>query len=223
MSPGHLACRDAAPGGSPCASRVKALGRNSVFTFPACCWSVIDGGSPFHPRVPLFHTRSKRPPPPPRAPGGARDEGDPRPTSRLGGRRRDFRHRPPGACGAAERNDDIIYVCYDNEAYMNTGIQRSERNPLRRMDHHHPHQEFQDGNKKDIKEIMAAHRVPYLATAFSGWPLSRISKKIVKAKEIRGFKFIHILAPCPPGWKGEAGGFGQAGPAGGADRRVSPL
>ncbi len=102
-----------------------------------------------------------------------------------------------GLSGAAERNTNIIYVCYDNEAYMNTGIQRSSSTP---------HGAFtttttlgKERYKKNLPAIMAAHDIPYVATASVSEPLD-LYEKFKKAKSINGCKYIHIIAPCPPGW-----------------------
>jgi pyruvate/2-oxoacid:ferredoxin oxidoreductase beta subunit len=102
--------------------------------------------------------------------------------------------------GAAERNDDIIYVCYDNEAYMNTGIQRSSATPFLSWTTTTPSPALKDTPKKDIMEIMAAHRIPYAATASPAYPEDFLNK-MRKVKNIRGLRFIHILSSCPPGWK----------------------
>ncbi len=101
---------------------------------------------------------------------------------------------------AAERNDDIFYVCYDNEAYMNTGIQRSSATPEGAWTTTTPSPYVKDTPKKDIVQIMAAHKIPYIATASVGYPADLI-KKVMKAKEIKGTKFILILSPCPTGWR----------------------
>jgi len=101
---------------------------------------------------------------------------------------------------AAERNDDFIYICYDNEAYMNTGIQRSSATPWGAWTTTTPPASLKNQPKKDIVEIMAAHRVPYAATASIAYPEDFMSK-IKKAGEIRGLKFIYVLSPCPVGWR----------------------
>jgi len=101
-----------------------------------------------------------------------------------------------------ERNDDFIYACYDNEAYMNTGIQRSSATPWGAWTTTTPVRHPKDRPKKDIVAIMAAHRIPYAATATVAYPEDLV-RKFQKAKEIRGAKFIHMLSPCPPGWKME--------------------
>lgn len=102
-----------------------------------------------------------------------------------------------GLSGAAERNSDIIYVCYDNEAYMNTGIQRSSSTPHGAITTTTTFGKEQ--YKKDLPGIMAAHEIPYVATATISEPLD-LYEKFKKAKSIRGCKYIHILAPCAPGW-----------------------
>jgi pyruvate ferredoxin oxidoreductase beta subunit len=102
-----------------------------------------------------------------------------------------------GLSGAAERNSNIIYVCYDNEAYMNTGIQRSSSTPhgAKTTTTTFGKQRY----KKDVPRIMAAHDIPYVATCSVSEPLD-IYEKFKKAKTIKGCKYIHIFAPCPPGW-----------------------
>jgi len=102
--------------------------------------------------------------------------------------------------GSAERNDDIIYVCYDNEGYMNTGIQRSSSTPAGAWTTTTPAPHVKDTPKKDIVRLMAAHNIPYIATASIGYPADLI-KKVKKAKEMRGTKFILIFSPCPTGWR----------------------
>jgi pyruvate ferredoxin oxidoreductase beta subunit len=99
--------------------------------------------------------------------------------------------------GAAERNSNIIYTCYDNEAYMNTGIQRSSSTPhgAKTTTTVFGKERF----KKNLPAILAAHEIPYVATCSISEPLD-IYEKYKKAKDIEGCKYIHILAPCPPGW-----------------------
>jgi len=99
--------------------------------------------------------------------------------------------------GAAERNEDILYVCVDNEAYMNTGGQRSGSTPIGASTTTTP--VGKRHNKKNIPFIMMAHRVPYVATASVGYPHDLI-EKIRKAKDIRGFSYVQVLCPDPYGW-----------------------
>ncbi|MHA1143125.1 MAG: 3-methyl-2-oxobutanoate dehydrogenase subunit beta [Candidatus Helarchaeota archaeon] len=102
------------------------------------------------------------------------------------------------ASGAAERNDDILYICYDNEAYMNTGTQRSGGTPFGAWTTTTPEGKRQ--HKKDLPGIIRAHNVPYVATASAGYP-NDLFEKVTKAKNMKGFRYIHIFAPCPPGWR----------------------
>jgi len=102
--------------------------------------------------------------------------------------------------GAVERGDDFIYVCYDNEAYMNTGIQRSSSTPYGAWTTTTPGKSFKTLPKKNMVEIMVAHTIPYAATANIAYPEDFI-EKLKKARDIRGPKYIQILAPCPVGWK----------------------
>jgi len=100
--------------------------------------------------------------------------------------------------GAAERNSNIIYVCYDNEAYMNTGTQRSSSTPLGAITTTTYFGKKEQ--KKNVPGIMAMHNIPYVATVSISDPLD-LYDKFKKAKDIKGLKYIHILAPCPPGWR----------------------
>lgn len=104
--------------------------------------------------------------------------------------------------GAIDRNDDVLYICYDNEAYMNTGIQKSSLTPFGARTTTTPAGKNIRGNlrpKKNDFEIIAAHDIPYAATATVGY-LQDYINKVEKASKIRGTKFIHVIAPCPTGW-----------------------
>jgi pyruvate ferredoxin oxidoreductase beta subunit len=105
--------------------------------------------------------------------------------------------------GAMERGHDMLYICYDNEAYMNTGIQRSSATPLGADTTTCPAGSVIPGKlqeRKDLTRIMAAHGVPYVAQASpSHW--SDLMKKVRKALEIKGPKFMNIIAPCNRGWR----------------------
>lgn len=100
--------------------------------------------------------------------------------------------------GAADRNENFIYCCFDNEAYMNTGIQSSSSTPKDAWTMTTP--VGKTGRKKEMVEIMSAHHIPYVATACSCFP-DDLRKKIQTAKKIEGTKYIHILSPCPTGWR----------------------
>ena len=103
---------------------------------------------------------------------------------------------------AAERNEDILFICYDNEIYGNTGGQRSSATPLGAVTT--TTSTGKDVAKKDILSIMAAHGIPYVASISLG-DLSDALRKMRYALEVRGFRFLHILSPCPTGWKSEPG------------------
>jgi pyruvate ferredoxin oxidoreductase beta subunit len=104
--------------------------------------------------------------------------------------------------GAIDRGDDIIYICYDNEAYMNTGIQKSGLTPYGSKTTTTPAGKNLPGSttmKKNMFEIIAAHGIPYAATASVGYPQDFINK-LAKAKATKGPSYIHVMAPCPTGW-----------------------
>jgi len=105
--------------------------------------------------------------------------------------------------GAAERNDNVLYICYDNEAYGNTGMQRSGATPFGAWTTTTPIGSVIKGKteqKKDFPKIMMAHEIPYTATAtVAFW--HDYMQKVARAKELEGFRYIHVLAPCPTGWR----------------------
>lgn len=105
--------------------------------------------------------------------------------------------------GMFERNDDVLYICYDNEAYMNTGVQRSGATPpaARTMTTQavgpEPGNPF--GQGKDVPRIAMAHEIPYVATATVA-DLRDLEAKVTRAMELRGARYLHVLVPCPLGW-----------------------
>jgi pyruvate ferredoxin oxidoreductase beta subunit len=104
--------------------------------------------------------------------------------------------------GMLERGHNVLYVCYDNEAYMNTGIQRSSSTPHAAATTTSPAGRERMGKrhlKKDIVTIVAAHHIPYAATASVAYP-SDIHKKVRRAMAVDGPTFLHIHTPCPLGW-----------------------
>jgi 2-oxoisovalerate ferredoxin oxidoreductase beta subunit len=202
MSPGHLACQGC---GAALAMRyaLKALGRKTITAIPACCWSVIDGPFPYSAAgVPIYHSAFET--------AASTSSGVSHALQQLGktdvtalawaGDGGTFDIGLQALSGASERGDHLIYVVYDNEAYMNTGIQRSSATPHGAWTTTTPVKHFKKGPKKNIMEIMVAHHIPYCATANIAFPEDLI-KKLKKAKEIQGTKFIHLYAPCPTGWK----------------------
>ncbi|MBN1930793.1 MAG: pyruvate synthase subunit beta [Desulfobacterales bacterium] len=100
--------------------------------------------------------------------------------------------------GAAERESNFIYICYDNEAYMNTGVQRSGTTPCGALTATTPIKGKLQ-KKKDVPAIMAAHHISYVASCSAAYPID-LYDKIKKATGMTGTKYIHIHTPCPPGW-----------------------
>jgi pyruvate ferredoxin oxidoreductase beta subunit len=105
--------------------------------------------------------------------------------------------------GMFERNDDVLYVCYDNQAYMNTGVQRSGATPptartaTTEAVGAHPGTRF--GTGKDMPRLAMAHEIPYVATATVA-ELHDLEAKVDKAMSLRGARYLHVLVPCPLGW-----------------------
>ncbi|MEZ0345100.1 MAG: pyruvate synthase subunit PorB [Infirmifilum sp.] len=197
---GHAAC----PGcGATLLLRhvLKALGPNTYLVIPACCTSVIAGP---HPKsafnVPVLHIAF--------AASAAAASGMSEALEKLRKEANVVVWAGDGGTvdiglqalsGAAERGNNIIYICYDNEAYMNTGIQKSGSTPYKAWTTTTP--TGNPGMKKDVPGIMVAHRVPYVATINPAYP-NDIYNKLRKAASIRGgLKYIHALSPCPPGWR----------------------
>ena len=205
---GHTACPGC--GGAMIAKNLmKVYGRNSIVYFPACCMLVFGGTYPLNAfRVPYLHVLFEN--------SAACAGGIARALKRQG--REDVNVLAiagdggtadigiQALSGAAERNENITYVCYDNEAYMNTGIQRSGATPFRAWTTTTPVGSERAGKiepKKNMPRIMMAHEVPYVATASVSHPADML-RKMEKAKGIKGFRYLHILSPCPPGWRMEA-------------------
>jgi pyruvate ferredoxin oxidoreductase beta subunit len=180
---------------------LKALGPNTYLVIPACCTSVIAGPHPKSAfKVPVLHIAF--------AASAAAASGMIEALDKLGRTANVVVWAGDGGTvdigiqalsGAAERGHNIIYICYDNEAYMNTGIQKSGSTPYKAWTTTTPL-----GNpsfKKDVPSIMASHRVPYVATINPAYP-NDLYEKIRKASRIGdGLKYIHALSPCPPGWR----------------------
>ncbi|MFQ5838477.1 MAG: 3-methyl-2-oxobutanoate dehydrogenase subunit beta [Thermoplasmata archaeon] len=202
---GHLGCLGC---GAVLAMRylLKGLGPRTILSIPACCWAVLSGAYPkAYLSVPFVNTAFEstgasiagvraalevRGVDDVAVVGFAGDGG----TADIG---------LQALSGFMERGDDAIYVMYDNEAYMNTGIQKSSSTPYGAWTTTTPVRSGKGGKdqpKKDMMGIVLAHRVPYAATASVGFPEDLV-KKARKAREIRGPKFLQILSPCPPGWR----------------------
>jgi pyruvate/2-oxoacid:ferredoxin oxidoreductase beta subunit len=202
MYSGHVGC----PGcGAAIAMRftLKALGDKTIMVLPACCWSIIAGPYPMSAlKVPLIHSAFET--------GGAVASGVRAALDMKGdtettvvtwaGDGGTFDIGFQALSGAVERNEDFIYVCYDNEAYMNTGVQRSSSTPYGAWTTTTPGQDWKKMRKKNIVEALVAHRIPYAATANIAFPEDLI-RKVQKAKGLKGSRFIHIYASCPTGWR----------------------
>ena len=182
---------------------LKVLGEKTVIVMPACCWSIIAGGLPTTAlQVPLIHV--------PFAVSAAVASGIKNAYLANGeddinvvvwaGDGGTFDIGLQALSGAAERREDILYVCYDNEAYMNTGIQKSSATPPGAWTTTTPAGNPIEFEKKDIFNIVVSHNPSYIATACIAYP-DDFYKKFEKAKKIKGFRFIHLLSSCPPGWK----------------------
>jgi pyruvate ferredoxin oxidoreductase beta subunit len=197
---GHAACAGCGPAIS-LRLLFKALGNKVFLVVPACCTTVIQGPYPYTSfSVPLqnilFESTAasasgivaalrQRNVKDITVVGWAGDGG----TVDIG---------IQALSGAAERETDFIYICYDNEAYGNTGMQRSGATPYGAWTT--TTLSGKRERKKDMPLIMAAHRIPYVATACPSYPIDFVNK-VRKAKDIKGTKYIHILAPCPTGWR----------------------
>ncbi|HEY5674254.1 MAG TPA: thiamine pyrophosphate-dependent enzyme [Malonomonas sp.] len=179
---------------------VKALGRDCIFVVPPSCLTVMQGLYPIAAsQMPILNgtfastaaiatgvrAAMKRLGKPTQVVAWAGDGG----TADIG---------IQALSGALERNEDIIYICYDNEAYMNTGVQRSGTTPQGGLTTTTPYSGKKE-QSKNLPAIIAAHEPAYLATCSASYPLD-FHDKLLKAKEIRGLKYFHIQTPCPPGW-----------------------
>jgi pyruvate/2-oxoacid:ferredoxin oxidoreductase beta subunit len=185
---------------------LKGLGPNTILTVPACCWTVI--GTPIPTTaigLPMVDCAFEA--------TGASVSGLRAAADALGiegvtivGFAGDGGTVDIGLqalSGMLERRTDGIYVMYDNEAYMNTGIQRSGATPLGAWTTTTPVGAGSAGKaegKKDIMSIVVAHDIPYAATVNVSFPEDFV-RKVQRAREIRGPRFLHALAPCPPGWR----------------------
>jgi len=200
LRPGHAAC----PGcGVAMGMRMvlRSLGSRAVVVVVPSCVAIIAGPYPYASiDLPVFHSAFEVAAP--TAAGisnGLKVQGiSDIPVLAFAGDGGTFDIGLQSLSGAADRNEDFIYVCMDNEAYMNTGIQVSSATPRFAWTGTSPR-----GNtrrKKQIMEIMAAHRIPYAATACIGFP-DDLMEKVKRAREMHGTRFIHLLSPCPTGWK----------------------
>ncbi len=211
FSPGHRACQGCA---EALAVRLvaKALGNNVIVASATGCMEIISSPLPFtNWRVPWLHVAFEN--------AAAVLSGAESGLKALvrKGKRKDKKTVFLGMggdgattdigfqalSGAFERGHDFLYVCYDNEAYMNTGIQRSSSTPFGASTTTSPAGKKVPGQvtwKKNMAEIAVAHKVPYVATACSSYPFD-LMEKIKKAARTPGPAYVHILSVCPTGWR----------------------
>ncbi len=202
VKPGMSSCQGC---GAALAMKIalRALGKQTVVVLPACCFTVFVGSYPFSSLgVPIVHC--------PFATAAATATGVAAAMKRRqeedatimvwAGDGGTFDIGLQSLSGAAERNENILFVCYDNEAYMNTGIQRSSATPEGAWTTTTPAGSVKTEPKKDIEQIMLAHHIPYMATASPAYP-DDMHEKFKKARDIKGTRFIHLLAACPTGWR----------------------
>lgn len=179
---------------------LKALGRDCIFVVPPSCLTVMQGLFPVSAtQMPVLNGTF--------ASTAAMATGVRAAMKRLGKKTQVVAWAGDGGTsdigiqalsGALERQEDIIYICYDNEAYMNTGVQRSGTTPQGGLTTTTPYSGKKE-NSKNIPDIIAAHNPAYIATCSASYPLD-FHDKLLKAKQISGLKYIHIQTPCPPGW-----------------------
>ncbi|MBN1656540.1 MAG: pyruvate synthase subunit beta [Deltaproteobacteria bacterium] len=199
---GHSACQGC---GASVAMRLalKALGEQTIVVLPACCWSIIAGAFPYTSlRVPVIHSAFEAAGAVASGVRAALDITGQKNVQVLGwsGDGGTFDIGLQSLSGAVERNENVLFVCYDNEGYMNTGIQRSSATPQYAWTTTTPEKYPKETPKKNMADIMAAHKIPYAATTSVAFPDDLIFK-FKKAARIQGSRFIHILSPCPPGWR----------------------
>ena len=179
---------------------VNAVGPDTVAVVPPSCGAIICGGYPNSSlSIPTFHTTLEAAAA--SASGVKRSlvaRGKPDTTVLcLAGDGGTYDIGFQALSSAVERNEDILYVCFDNEGYMNTGGQKSSSTPLQAVTGSTPAGKLTP--KKNIVEILAAHNIPYVATCSAAHSEDFV-RKVEKAKNIRGTKVLIVLIPCLAGW-----------------------
>jgi len=179
---------------------LKAAGPDTVLVVPACCTSILQGIYPNTAfAVPVYNIAF--------AAAAACASGMSEAFASAGKKTKVIVYAGDGGTvdigiqalsGALERGTDFLYICYDNEAYGNTGMQRSGSTPIGARTTTTPG--GKTDAKKDIDRIVAAHNIPYQATASAAHPKD-LFEKVRTALATPGPSFIHLLTPCPPGWR----------------------
>ncbi len=202
-----------------------SFGKETAIVTPACCFAVIDGPFPYSAAgVPLLHTAFEASA---AFASGVRAGFDMRGDKDvqvvvMAGDGGTFDIGLQALSASAERNENFVYICYDNEAYMNTGIQRSSATPKAGWTTTTPVDAPKQEAKKDIGAIMAAHRIPYFATASIAYP-DDLYAKLEKAKNTKGFRMHPLPVSLPGGMEGGLPRHRHARPACGSVASVSSL
>ncbi len=210
FTPGHRACSGC---GEALAVKLvmKALGKDVIVVMATGCMEVISTQLPYTAwEVPWIHTLFENAATVATGIESARKalirKGTPLSKAKIvaiGGDGATFDIGLGAISGAFERGHDFLYICTDNEAYMNTGIQRSSATPFGASTTTQPAGKVSFGQgtwKKNMPAIAVAHDIPYVATACPSYPFD-LMNKIKKAVAIEGPTYIHILAVCPTGWR----------------------
>ena len=211
FAPGHRSCQGCA---EALAVRLvaKALGRNVIIAKATGCMEIVSSPLPYTSwRVPWFHVAFENTAAVASGIESAlkvlmRKGRIPRKkivTLAMGGDGGTADIGLQALSGALERGHDFVYVCTDNEAYMNTGIQRSSSTPFGASTTNSPAGKMKQGQltwKKNMAAIAAAHNIPYVATACPSYPIDLV-QKVKKAADIEGPAYVHILSVCPTGWR----------------------
>ncbi|MGA8004487.1 MAG: thiamine pyrophosphate-dependent enzyme [Burkholderiales bacterium] len=179
---------------------LSAIGANAVAVVPPSCMAIIAGPQPFSSlRIPVYQPSLESSAAAASGLRRALDAQGKRDTQVLvfAGDGGTYDIGFQCLSSAAERNEDFIYFCLDNEGYMNTGAQKSSSTPHFARTGSTP--AGKTTRKKNLIEIMAAHEVPYAATACAGF-LPDLMRKVEKAKSIRGTRILSLLIPCLDGW-----------------------
>jgi len=200
FGPGHMGCKGC---GAAIAGRqaMKVLGPRTIITIPASCMATLGGNNTRTAwRVPFYHTLFECAP---AVSAGIRAALEVQGITDVnvvswGGDAGTADIGFQSLTGAAERNDHIIHVCYDNEMYMNTGGQTGSQTPLYAATSNSA--KGKPVNKKNMLAIMEAHGIDYVASANIAYP-EDLMAKFRKATTKKGFSYIHILAPCHHGWQ----------------------
>lgn len=182
---------------------LKSMGPNTIIALTTGCWAVIDGPFPYTSvKVPLLHGAFGTAASMARGLRAALDIQGQEDVQVLawGGDGATFDIGMTALSAAAAYNEDVVYVCYDNEAYMNTGGQMSTATLPGVKTTTTTEPGLSGMRKKNIVEIMAAHNIPLAASASIGY-LADLREKIELARSLKGFKFIHVHTPCPTGWR----------------------